>query len=173
LTDTETKLAQAKKDRDLALAEANNEVDRLAKLVAEEKKPKPLRHLDVIYGIPSYEYKGGTYVAVEQSPLTNMLDVFGVRDGIGFKNGKIDKCNQTAYTYSGINLADDLNAIAEPLESFYVNDVFGRAITFEIISDGKVRIQMACGYEDIHIEAFSEAVLKLRGMQAFINKENS
>jgi len=48
MTDTETKLKQAKKDRDLALAEANNEVDRLAKLVAEEYLCRTLlteRHL--------------------------------------------------------------------------------------------------------------------------------
>ena len=103
MTDTETKLKQAETDRDCYLDRANEEIDRLAKLVAEEKEPK-LRHCDYGIGVDSFihiasdTYWLGTR-GDQKAGISKARNEFFINDVIG-------------------NLADELKAIAEPLEEF-------------------------------------------------------
>ncbi|KKN78866.1 hypothetical protein LCGC14_0346380 [marine sediment metagenome] len=122
----ETQLEQAKKDRDLALAEANNEVDRLAKLVAEEKKPKPeLRHLD--YGVNS---DGTMFLYAKRK---GDIELFGAKQGSGVVVNK----PFSGHTLLG-NLGDDLKAI-KPLEQWNSSDgACGNDIVMDCMRQGYV-----------------------------------
>ncbi len=144
MTDTETQLKQAKKDRDLALAEANNEVDRLAKLVAEEKRPKPLEHGDygTFNGKPAR--KNTARIVIKDS----------VYDHLGICGHTQDK---GMYSILG-NIFADLKAIAEPLEEYETGN--GMIVRFN-----NTTLHFSC--QDVLLENIHDFILGIRSMEAW------
>jgi len=140
------KLAQARKDNDLAYAkyvEANNEVNRVVKQLAEPEKPE-LRHGD--YGYTDSGNADG-YARIVIKHGNDLMQV-------GKSNMPIGGCkNQMSNTVLG-NIFTDLAEI-KPI------DGFGKGNQRVLIDDGALIIHPYRVKEsDIH--AF---ILKLRGME--------
>ena len=134
------KLEQAKKDRDLVLAEANKEVDRLAKELAEAEKPVKLRHGD--YGFVGTD---GILVTDGRNDERQDYNNFGIVGEYLEAKGVLG------------NIFDDLKAISKPLEEF---EVYGRTIKFD--GDGDLRIpRMWIAPKNIH-----DFILNLRCLEA-------
>ncbi|KKL49237.1 hypothetical protein LCGC14_2317520 [marine sediment metagenome] len=169
MTDTETKLKQAKKDRDLALAEANNEVDRLAKLVAEEKKPK-LRHGDYC----QTSDKEHTYVALYSRKDIYDFEIWGKNDYGIYVNGSIKKDN-THYTPTGLSIFTDLKAI-KPLANFKVKcSAYNESTEFYARIDANKRVSIEINDNGqwcwATLDELDKIILNLRGMQLKLNQD--
>lgn len=148
MTDNETKLEQAKEDRKITLLANNTEVDRLAKLVAEEAQTKMrVKHMD--YGIGKhgelFTVRGDGIDAEVYDEDNNELDM-----ALGITNG----CYR--YAKKRGNLADDLKAI-KPIEEYRTGN--GMIVTFN-----NTTMHFSC--QDVLNENIHDFILGLRGMEA-------
>lgn len=151
---------QKEKEKDIEFYEkvkrlADSSVNKLKAQLAEAEKPK-LKSGD--YGYDCHLFK----IAPADPRVFLGEHHYGCNGG---------DCDKTPLKFVYGNIFADLKALAEPLEEFEINDVYGRPVEFAIISDGKVRISMPCGCNDIFVETFIEAVLKLRRMEAKLKAE--
>ena len=162
----EHKLEQARKDRELATAEVNKEVERLKKLLAEAEKPKPLEHGD-------YGYRKG-------QPRLLSFDSYG---NIKATCSTWDSClaspinDNEQYAILG-NIFKELKVMSEPLEEFEKKSTFANGkfdVKFNaVISKPAVGINLdlpAHPFSTFTLEDLHEIIINLRRMEAKLAQE--
>lgn len=132
---------------------ADSSVNKLKAQLAEAEKPK-LRH-----GVGAIVKGGDPFIIIEDKAI--------------FKDRTQFSFNEISASYQVLipDIFKELEALQEPIDGFHVNDVYGRPVDFTLIDNGKVRISMACGYNDVFIEAFNELILNCCRMQAKLKAE--
>ena len=163
----EHKLEQARKDRELATAEANKEVDRLKKLLAEAKKPT-LRKGDVV------EWVGQNCSNVGINVMYNnlggdRLKQCNITDGVEGATG-VSPSDKFIKHFNILEHVADLKAI-EPLDSFEVRDG-GDELRVRLCAEGQIEFKIADMTATMdNIKTVHEIILKLRGLRLKLKQD--